>query len=368
MTATLVVGAGIAGCAVARVLRRRGLDVTIVERRLEPPRSGTALNLPGNAVRALRSLGIDAGPHLSAFPIRRREYRSATDRLLFSVDEAGFWSGVAESWCVSHAELGAELARGLDVRFGTRVLGIDDGAGDGPSTVTFEDGTRRSYDLVVGADGIRSVVRGIVSPAVPAPSVMTPGSWRLVTADPGVEHWTAWTGRRGTFLLIPMGGGRAYGYASTSRGEPVDTDPEWLRRTFGGFPRPVRETVGAVLAGDGRLHHAPVEELRTDRWHRGGVVVVGDAAHATGPVWAQGAAMALEDAVVLGETMALPGTTAEKLDRWERRRRPRVEHVQAATDRMSRIAALPDRLLRLTTPLAGPRSYRAAYRPLRATP
>ena len=107
--------------------------------------------------------------------------------------------------------------------------------------------------------------------------------------------------------------------------------------------------------------------MRLEQWHHGRLVLIGDAAHATGPVWAQGVAMALEDALVLGELLALTpveqwaGVGAE----FERLRRPRVEHVQAATDKMSRLAALPGWLRDVSAPVLGPKNYRAAYTPLR---
>jgi 2-polyprenyl-6-methoxyphenol hydroxylase-like FAD-dependent oxidoreductase len=101
-------------------------------------------------------------------------------------------------------------------------------------------------------------------------------------------------------------------------------------------------------------------------WSHGRVVLIGDAAHATAPVWAQGAALAIEDALLLAELLA----TCEDWDRvgleYEHRRRPRVEHVVAATDRLSRMAGMPSLLRDALMPLAGPRSYRAAYQPLRA--
>ena len=108
---------------------------------------------------------------------------------------------------------------------------------------------------------------------------------------------------------------------------------------YGGPPS---VAVAQALQG-GEVHHGRVDEVRLEQWHSGRLVLIGDAAHATGPVWAQGVAMALEDALVLGELLALT-----RVERWtgvgpefERLRRPRVEHVQSATDKMSRLAALP---------------------------
>lgn len=114
-----------------------------------------------------------------------------------------------------------------------------------------------------------------------------------------------------------------------------------------------------------RLYHSPVEEVRCERWSRGRLTLIGDAAHAAGPVWAQGAALALEDALVLADLLAEGRDWSDVGADFERVRRPRVADVQAATDRTSRIAALPGRLRDLVAPVLGPRAYRDAYGPLR---
>ena len=109
-----------------------------------------------------------------------------------------------------------------------------------------------------------------------------------------------------------------------------------------------------------------MEEIRIDTWHRGPVVLVGDAAHATGPVWAQGAAAALEDAQVLAEMLGSRSDWTAAVSAWELRRRPRVDHVQAATDRMSHLARLPGCLSHNLAPIAGPAPtgrLRSAARP-----
>ena len=98
------------------------------------------------------------------------------------------------------------------------------------------------------------------------------------------------------------------------------------------------------------------------------MVLVGDAAHAMGPVWAQGAALALEDALVLADLLGGSGRWAKAGQAYEQRRRPRVAQVQQATDRMSRVAGLPTVLRDLIAPAVGPRTYRAAYGPLRHAP
>jgi 2-polyprenyl-6-methoxyphenol hydroxylase-like FAD-dependent oxidoreductase len=205
----------------------------------------------------------------------------------------------------------------------------------------------------------------VIPEADPRRSLMTEASWRFTAPNPGVDCWSVWSGGRGTFLLIPVDENHVYGYAAATRGGAAGDDPRWLEATFAGFPEPIAGTIGAVLEAGDELYYSPVEEVRCQRWSRGRLVLVGDAAHATGPVWAQGAALALEDSIVLADLVAerrdWSGVGAE----FERLRRPRVDHVQAATDKMSRLAGLPGRLRDLVAPVLGPRTYRDAYEPLR---
>ena len=94
-------------------------------------------------------------------------------------------------------------------------------------------------------------------------------------------------------------------------------------------------------------------------------MLVGDAAHATAPVWAQGAALGLEDALVLAALLAERSEWSTVGAAYEALRRPRVAHVQAMTDRLSRTARQPGWARNLLLPVIGPRSYRATYEPLR---
>ena len=192
---------------------------------------------------------------------------------------------------------------------------------------------------------------------------MTRSSWRFLADNPGVTCWTAWTGTHSTLLLIPVEEGRVYGYAASAHGGSVGTEPEWLGRAFTGFPEPATHTIAGVLAGPGELLRAPVEEIHLRRWHRGRVLLIGDAAHATGPVWAQGAAMALEDALVLADLLGRHRDWTGVGAAYEQGRRARVDHVRAATDSMSRLARLPSWLRDFTAPALGPRAYRKAYQP-----
>ena len=361
----LIVGGGIAGRATARVLANHGLGCAVVERR-ETVGRGMGVNLPGNAVRALVRLGVPEDALPGAVPVRRREYRNGRGRLLFAVDDDRFWRNVGRPVCVRHGDLLGALslpeAATLEHARVMAARSIPAGA-----EVDLEGAcSPLHFDFVIGADGVNSAVREAIAPKALRPSSMSGSSWRFVAPNPGVECWTAWAGRDETFVLIPLGAGLVYGYAARARGGNTGSDCSWLAQAAGGFPRPVRTAVAEALKR-GELHHGLVDEVRLEHWHTGRLAVIGDAAHATGPVWAQGVAMALEDALVLGELLTT--TPAEHWNgvgpAFEQLRRSRVWHVQSATDKMSRVAALPGLLRDVSAPILGPRNYRAAYAPLR---
>jgi 2-polyprenyl-6-methoxyphenol hydroxylase-like FAD-dependent oxidoreductase len=299
--------------------------------------------------------------------LRRREYRNRAGRLLFAVDEEAFWATVGPSVCLRRGDLLDVLRAStpeVTPRWGTPLVRAE--LVDAGVRVQLASGPTETYDLVVGADGVHSAVRAaIIHEGSLRRSLMTEASWRFTAPNPGVDCWTVWSGAWGTFLLIPVDEEHVYGYASSTRGGAAGDDPQWLAATFAGFAEPVPSTVAAVLEDRGQLYYSPVEEVRCQRWSAGRLVLIGDAAHATGPVWAQGAAMALEDCLVLADLLAARSDWSSVGAEFERLRRPRVGHVQAATDKMSRLAGLPGRLRDLVAPVLGPRAYREAYGPLR---
>lgn len=105
--------------------------------------------------------------------------------------------------------------------------------------------------------------------------------------------------------------------------------------------------------------------MRLDRWHEGRTVLIGDAAHATAPVWAQGAALALEDAIVLARCLSAHPDVPTALIDLQDQRMARVSHVQALTDAMSRAAKLPPLIRNALLPFIGPKRYSQTYEPLK---
>jgi 2-polyprenyl-6-methoxyphenol hydroxylase-like FAD-dependent oxidoreductase len=361
----LVVGAGIAGLAAARTLRRWGAAVEIVERAPTPTTEGTGIYLPGNAVQALDRLGHGAQVAEVAVNIERQRVADHRGRLLFEVETAELWHGVGPCLALHRATLHQVLLTGLDdlpIRWGRapQAMTIDDQG----VTVKFGDGGTDRYDLVLGADGLHSTVRRLVFDA-PAPRPVGQYARRFVVTRPDTAPvWSVLLGPGSSFLTIPIGEGRLYCYSDGPLGNP----PPPLRDQLAGYAEPVPTLLDALDAlddGDRTEHAGAVEEVVLDTWSHGAVLLIGDAAHATSPNMAQGAAMALEDAIVLAECLAAAGGIPMALAAYERRRRPRTDWVLRQTHRRDRTRTLVPAVRNLVLKGFGRRIFRANYRRLR---
>ena len=323
----LVVGAGVAGLATARALRRAGFRPEVVESRSAVDANAAGMYLPGNAARALRALDLDHPVRPLGQVVYRQLFLDAAGDRLCEVDLTRLWAGVGECRALPVAELQRVLITSIggNVRYDTRVTRLD--IGGQAVTVGFADGQFAEYDLVVGADGRRSVVRALAalggSPRTTGQVVYS----GVLNGGPVVTEWTGLLGHRARFVVVPIGARRLY-WEADEAGESLPADPvARLRSVFGGYGGPVPR----ILAGVEKAEATLTGEVELGRWSRGRVVLVGDAAHATGPSLAQGAAMALEDAVVLAQSLRVNADVDAALTTYERRRRPRAQWVRHRT-------------------------------------
>ncbi|SDX94097.1 2-polyprenyl-6-methoxyphenol hydroxylase [Micromonospora pattaloongensis] len=357
----LVVGAGIAGLAVTRALRLKGFRPEVVEKLPASTVPGAGIFLPGNAARALRDLGLDAPLRPLGDVIGTQCFLDVRGRQLCAVDLTRLWDGVGESRALPRADLHRVLLTGAggDVRYDTEVSGVE--LGEQTSKVAFADGSHTEYDLVIGADGRRSAVRALAALGGAARPVGQLVYRSVVTGGPEVTAWTAVLGRRAAFVVMPMGNGRLYCWAE----EPLPPDGALpadpaarLREVFATFRGPVPEVLDAVET----VQLAATDEVELGRWSRGSVVLVGDAAHATAPTLSQGAAMAVEDALVLADALRRAESVPEALTAYERRRRPRTTWVLNRTRDRDRTRDVPPALRDPLLRGSGGRIFRNHYR------
>jgi 2-polyprenyl-6-methoxyphenol hydroxylase-like FAD-dependent oxidoreductase len=319
-------------------------------------------------MRALDALGLGEPLIARGRVNRRRRYLTAEGTTSFEIDLVDFWGGTGPCLGVSHTDLQDVLlagAEGVPVRLGTTVAVLKEDAQG--VAVAFDDGSEDRYDLVVGADGIHSSIRTLLLGEQPLGRAdLASASWRFLATCPAtVDCWTLLAGARALLLMVPIGRGRAYCWAALTARQQVLQRPDhhWFLSAFEGFADPAPEVLKGV-GGPEQPYYSPIEEVSQPVWGLGRTVLVGDASHAMPPTMAQGASLAVEDAIVLTELLD-SRDWADVAARFETRRRPRVEWIKEHTSRQARLLNLPYPLRKLAIRLVGEKLWRRSFSPLR---
>lgn len=338
----LVVGAGVAGSALGILLGDAGVDVELIDQRDEVSTLGSGITLQGNALRVLRQLGVwdtlnSKGYSFTTVGIRAPNPEGTlvgefTDALTGG-DDLPATLGIPRP-VLAETLIDRATDAGCTVRWSTKFQSMQEKA-DGVA-VTFADGTQRSYDLVVGADGVHSPVRAAMGiDTGPVPTGMA--IWRVFTPRPAsIER---------TDLVY---GGQSYiaGYCPTAENSLYAYIVE--DADVANFDLSPTEKV-ARMHELSLAYHGPWDEIRpyiTDGrdvnytlfeshlvdgpWNRGRAVIIGDAAHSCPPTLAQGAALALEDAAVLAELLLAHTAVDDEL--WQEFSHRRLERARAVVD------------------------------------
>jgi 2-polyprenyl-6-methoxyphenol hydroxylase-like FAD-dependent oxidoreductase len=342
----LVIGAGLAGTAAAAHLAQGGVAVDLVEAKPDVSAIGSGITLQGNALRELKRLGVWELVEQEGYGFDSLGLRAPDPTGTLLVEMPDVRSGGPDL----PATMGMprpRLARilldratevGVKVRFGLSAtkLSQDDNGVD----VTFSDGSSGRYDLVIGADGIRSWTRGQLG-------------IDLETKSTGMGIWRAFGPRPASVTRTDLYyGGPSYiaGYCPTGEDSLYAYIVEDAHDRSGLTPEQQLATLKELAAA----YHGPWDDIRETLedpslvnytwfethvlpapWNRGRVVLIGDAAHSCPPTLAQGGAQALEDAAVLSELLLTSEDLNDELwDAFHARRVPRAQAVVDASNQL----------------------------------
>jgi 2-polyprenyl-6-methoxyphenol hydroxylase-like FAD-dependent oxidoreductase len=332
----LVVGGGVGGLAAAIALGRRGVGCDVVELHERPPVVGVGLTLLGPTLRALGELGLLDAAVERGWSMDEILFCDASGAVLDTVElprlnGPGYPGQAGMLRAILHEVLaGAAEGAGAMVRRGLTVATLDD-AGEHVD-VTFTDGSSGAYDLVVGADGIRSSVRRVVFGEEPQPEFRGQAVWRAVLDRPAeLTRYHLFYGPRTKAGINPVSDRKLYvllveNVPDATR-PPQDELPARLRELLADYGGPLT-ALAPQIQDPAAVDYRPLETLLVPRpWYRGRVVLIGDAAHAMTPHLASGAGMAVEDAIVLADELSSGGPVSAALERFMERRWDRCRMV-----------------------------------------
>jgi salicylate hydroxylase len=347
-----IVGGGLGGLAAALFLRKAGLEATVYEQSPQLRDVGAGIVVAPNMVRPLARLGL--AHKLEEFSVRLDaawEFRNWKDGRVLSVQPMGEECARlygAHCYVAHRADLLALLRGALPrqtLRLDHRLVAIDQDASEAKLNFVSKAGNQTTVtaDVVIGADGIHSAVRPLVAPEVEARFSGLCAFRCLVPAENAPEValrpvQTLWLGPGRHFVHYPISGGRLVNVvaivpAGDWRDESWMADGEIadLVREFEGWDERVHQL---IVSASSTKRWAMYDRAPLEHWTTGRIALLGDAAHAMLPFFAQGAAQAIEDAVVLAECLqgADRDSVWQALLQYETIRRPRASEVQ----RMSR--------------------------------
>lgn len=338
-----IIGGGIGGAALALALKQQGIDAHIFERAPAFGEIGAGVQMTPNAVKVLEALGLGEELQKVGFLPEAMVGRNWEDaRQLFRTPLKAVCPKLfdANFYHVHRADLLSILCEGIDtskVTFNAACTGVEHR--NGKAVASFADGSTFEADLIVGADGIHSVVRNSLWGKTPA-SFTGHMCWRALV--PVEQHplpfvspdASFWMGPKSHIVTYYVKGGAAVNIVAVAESDKWVaeswTEPssrEELLAAFTGWHSDIvdlfRMTDSATTFKWGLFDRDPMTQ-----WSKGAVTLLGDAAHPMLPFLSQGAAMAIEDGYVLAQALAHFEDLQEALSAYEEERRPRTARVQ----------------------------------------
>lgn len=347
----IIVGGGIGGLCTAIGLRQAGVEAIVYEQAPELNAVGAGLTLWANAIKGLRKFGLADAAIRRGSKIKRAEIRTVSGRTLSRSDPGEFEKLYGEPTIAIHrADLHDILLSALPpdtLRLGARCVGLEQD--DKSVSARFADGARDTAELLIGADGIHSVVRSQLFPDI---KLRYSGytTWRgvVATRDESALGLTSETWGRGSrFGIIRIDEERVYWFATANTPAGMKQMDEerkkFLLKRFEGWHHPVELLIKSTPA-EKILHNDIYDIQPMKKWGVGRVILLGDAVHPTTPNMGQGACMAIESSVSLSRALAQEETLAAAISRYERERMARTAWVTEQSRRIGRVAQMENPL------------------------
>lgn len=341
----LIVGSGAAGCAAAILFARDGAAVDLIEIKPDLSALGSGITVQGNALRVLRQLGVWDEVATAGYAFNTVGLRTPDGTLLVEMEDVRTGGPDLPATvgmyrpALARILTEAAAAAGTKLRYGTTVSSLTQDA-DGVD-VTFSDGTSSRYDLVVGADGVRSRVRSLLGIELETrPTGM--GIWRVFTSRPDSVTRTDLYYHGACYIAgyCPTADDSLYAYLVEDAQDRTGLTPSerlGIMLDLAAHYHGPWDDIRDQMTDPGTINYTRFEShLLPPPWNRGRVVLIGDAVHTCPPTIAQGAALALEDAAVLADVLLAAGHLDQAaFDAFTARRYHRVKTVVEESVRLS---------------------------------
>ena len=350
----IVIGAGIGGLTAGIALKQAGYNVTIYERvnKLRP--AGAGISLWSNGIKVLNQLGLGEQVAEIGGEMNRMEYRSHRDEPLSNIDLRPLFAQVGQRpYPVARTDLQRMLLKAFghsSVQMGMKCVAVEQT--EEQAIATFEDGSEATGDLIVAADGIRSIIRNYILGKSLSLRYAGYVNWNgLVPVSPELceaDNWVLYVGEGKRASMMPVGDNRFYYFFGVPMPIGSETAPAERREELAGYfknwPTPVQSLIQTLdPMASNRLEISDIDP--PERLVRGRIALLGDAAHATTPTLGQGGCQAMEDVLMLTRFLVTTNiSVADALLRYEQARKPRTaELVLKARKRTDTIYAKDER-------------------------
>ncbi|HEU4424959.1 MAG TPA: FAD-dependent monooxygenase [Pilimelia sp.] len=351
MPEALVIGAGIAGPTAAMALQKVGVEATIYEAYGTTAHGvGGTIGLSTNGLDGLRALGAHEAVRSAGFPTSEVVTWIGRGRRVGSYDRGSALPDGTVSLTVRRTDLYAvlrteALRRGIRIEHGKRLVGVEQCRD--AVLARFADGDEAVGGILIGADGMRSRTRQLVDPNAPPPcyaGLVATGGCAATDLAPTPNALHLVFGRRAFFGYTVCDDGTAWWFANlriarepTPEALSAVSQREWRGRLLAAFAGDVPVAAHVVRATRHDLEFGPMHCMDPPaRWHRSRMALIGDAAHVSSPTSAQGAALAIEDALVLARCVRDRDEPAAAFATFQRLRQRRVQRVVDAARRVNR--------------------------------